>query len=286
MPGDAAKEIEKIVKEAGTSFYWGMRLQPRAKREAIFAIYAFCREVDDIADSDQEVPVKLKGLETWRGKIENLFQGVSDDLITKALMPAVTSFNLEKNAFLAIIDGMEMDARGPIQAPTRKQLDLYCARVAGAVGLLCIRIFGESGKKGKEVADALGRALQLTNILRDLKEDAEWDRLYLPKELLEKHGITTTNPDEVLAHPKLDQVCRELAGIAAAEFARADAIMASCNQQDIKPALIMRGAYLGTLERLQKRGWSPEAVAKQPSNLTKTLGKAQKLMVALRHAIG
>ncbi len=286
MPGHAAEEIEKIVKDAGTSFYWGMRLQPRDKREAIFAVYAFCREVDDIADSDKAVSVKLKGLETWRSKIKDLFRGVSDDLITEALMPAVTSYNLEKDAFLAIIDGMEMDARGPIQVPSRKELDLYCARVASAVGLLCIRIFGEAGSKGKELADALGRALQLTNILRDLKEDAEWNRLYLSKDLLEKHGITTTIPAEVLAHPKLDDACRELAKLAAAEFARADAVMAECDQKDIKPALIMRGAYLGTLERLQKRGWTPEAVAKQPSSLTKTLGKAQKLMVALRHAIG
>jgi phytoene synthase len=286
MPGDAAKEIEKIVKDAGTSFYWGMRLQPRDKREAIFAVYAFCRKVDDIADSDQAVSVKLKGLETWREKIENLYQGKSDHLITEALLPVKDAYKLEKKAFLDIIDGMEMDARGPIQAPSRIELDLYCARVAGAVGLLCIRIFGESGKKGKELADALGRALQFTNILRDLKEDAEWDRLYLPRDLLEKHGITSTIPGEVLAHAKLDDACRELAKLAAAEFARADAVMAKCNKQDIKPALIMRGAYLGTLERLQKRGWTPEAVAVQPSNLTKTLGKAQKLMVALRHAIG
>jgi len=286
MPGHAAAEIEKIVKDAGTSFYWGMRMQPREKREAIFAVYAFCREVDDIADSTKAVSVKLKGLETWRGKITDLFKGKSEDLITEALLPAVREYHLEQDAFLAIIDGMEMDARGPIQAPTREQLDLYCARVASAVGLLCIRIFGEASAKGKELADALGRALQLTNILRDLKEDAEWDRLYLPKDLLEKHGITSTDPAEVIRHAKLHDVCHDLAKIAAAEFARADAIMAECDPKDIKPALIMRGAYFTTLKKLQQRGWTPAAVAKDPSGLANALGKAQKLMVALRHSLG
>jgi len=285
MPGNAAAEIEKIVKDAGTSFYWGMRMQPREKREAIFAVYAFCREVDDIADSTKATAVKLKGLEVWRARITELFEGRAEDLITEALLPAVREYKLEKEAFLAIIDGMEMDAKGPIQAPTRKELDLYCARVASAVGLLCIRIFGESGEKGRELSDALGRALQLTNILRDLKEDAAWDRLYLPGDLLGKHRIDTTDPRKVLAHPNLDAACRELAEVAAEEFKRADSIMAECHPRDIKPALIMRGAYFATLKKLQRRGWSPKAVAKDPSGLSKTLGKAQKLMVALRHSL-
>ena len=285
MSADAVREVELKVRAAGTSFYWGMRLQPKAKREAMFAVYAFCREVDDIADSDKPTKTKLADLKAWRGYIDDLYAGKSKNYITAALLPVNAEFGLEKAIYLAIIDGMEMDAKGPIQAPSRKEFDLYCANVASAVGLLCIRIFGEVGNKGIEVADALGRALQITNILRDLKEDAEWDRLYLPRDVLKKHGITATSPEVVLADPNLEAVCLDMAELAEAEFQRADAIMKTCDQSQIKPALIMRGAYYGTLKKLQKRGFSAAALNKQPSGLSKTMGKLQKLLVALRYAL-
>ncbi|MEE8258324.1 MAG: presqualene diphosphate synthase HpnD [Sphingomonadales bacterium] len=285
MSADAAREVEMKVRASGTSFYWGMRLQPKNKRKAMFAVYAFCREVDDIADSEKPVKTKLAELKAWRGHIDDLFAGKSRNYITEALLPVNAAFGLEKKTYLAIIEGMEMDARGPIQAPSRKEFDLYCANVAGAVGLLCIRIFGETGKKGKEVAETLGRALQITNILRDLKEDADWDRLYLPRDLLKKHGIKTTTPHQVLGHPGFDAACRELADLAETEFRRADALMKTCDQNQIKPALIMRGAYYGTLKKLQKRGFSSEALAQQSSGVSKALGKLQKIMVAVRYAL-
>ncbi len=285
MSTDAAREVEMKVRASGTSFYWGMRLQPKDKRQAMFAVYAFCREVDDIADSDKPARTKLAELKAWRATINDLYAGKPRNYITEALLPVNAAFGLEKEVYLAIIEGMEMDAGGPIQAPSRKEFDRYCANVAGAVGLLCIRIFGETGEKGKEVAGTLGRALQITNILRDLKEDADWDRLYLPRDLLKKHGIKTTNPHQVLDHPGLDAACRELADLAEAEFRRADALMKTCDQSQIKPALIMRGAYYGTLKKLQKRGFSREALAHQPSGVSKALGKLQKILMTLRYAL-
>lgn len=278
---DAAMQVERLVRDTGTSFYWAMRFQPREKKKAIFAVYAFCRAVDDVADSDEPVKTKIRQLKTWREAIENLFNNKPGNVITQALIPAKDAHKLKKKVFLAIIDGMEMDATGPMQAPSRKELDLYCARVASAVGLLCIRIFGEAGKAGHELADALGRALQLTNILRDLKEDADWERLYLPSDLLKKHGIETTNPKKVLNHPSLDAVCRELAEQAEQEFSRAEQAMAKCNAHDIRPAKIMKDVYYKILQRLKKRGWGRKAVhrAKPP------MAKIEKLFIALKVAL-
>ena len=281
-----AKDIEQIVRNAGTSFYWAMRFQPEEKKKAIFAVYAFCREVDNIADSEAPAKAKLAQLEAWRVLIDQLFKGNPENTITHALSPWLEAFHLKRDAFLAIIDGMEMDALGPIQAPTWKELDLYCARVASAVGLLCIRIFGEPGDKGKELASTLGRALQLTNILRDLKEDADWNRLYLPKELLEKHRISSTEPKLVITNPKLEGVCRELSEEAEAEFRRAEAVIERCNAEEIKPALIMKNVYKKTLKRLQKRGWNPEAVQASESGTGKVVRKFEKLIIALRASVG
>src|SRR6185295_75890 len=119
-----------------------------------------------------------------------------------------------RDDFHTVIDGMEMDAAQDIRAPDLATLDLYCASVASAVGHLSVHVFGDSGPAAHGVADSLGRALQLTNILRDLDEDAQRGRLYLPREILERHGIRSAEPREVLHHPALPAACRDLAAIA------------------------------------------------------------------------
>src|SRR6185437_2553023 len=125
-------------------------------------------------------------------------------------------YNLRREDFHAVIDGMEMDAAEDIRAPDMATLDLYCARVAAAVGHLSVHVFGDPSPDAHAVADSLGRALQLTNILRDLDEDAQRGRLYLPREILDRHGIATTDPPAVLRHPALPAVCREVAARALA----------------------------------------------------------------------
>jgi phytoene synthase len=164
--------VKARVEGAGTSFFWGMRILPPAKREACFAVYAFCREVDDIADGDAPQTEKRAELAAWRAEIERLYADAPTRPVTRVLLPAIADYGLEREAFLALIDGMEMDANGPIRAPSWEELLLYCSRVAGAVGRLCVRIFGVPGSDGRALAESLGRALQLTNILRDLAEDA------------------------------------------------------------------------------------------------------------------
>jgi len=203
------QKIANLVKKASSSFYWAMRILRKPKRDAIFAVYAFCRAVDDVADGPIELEVKHTALAGWRNEINALYDGSPKYSIVQALKQPVGDFQLRREDFLAVIDGMQMDADGPIIAPTYDQLDLYCDRVASAVGRLCVGIFGEPGEKGLTVAFHQGRALQLTNILRDVAEDAGEGRLYLPKQYLEDHKIPTDNPQGVMAHAGFPALWRQ-----------------------------------------------------------------------------
>src|SRR5579872_3338652 len=194
-------DIKAQVTAAHTSFYWAMRFLPKPRREAMFAIYAFCRAVDDIVDSGDPPMTKLAALAGWRRAVDAFYAGQAGDALTRALADAAEKYRLRRIDFIGVIEGMEMDARATIRAPSLAELDLYCDRAASAVGRLSARIFGAPGDHADRVANALGRALQLTNILRDLAEDGARGRLYLPRELLERHGIAAREPAAVLTHP-------------------------------------------------------------------------------------
>lgn len=247
--------IAEKVRASGTSFYAAMRLLPEPRREAMFAIYAFCREVDDIADEGGAPAEKQAGLAAWRVEIDRLYAEAPQHPIAQALLGPMRDFKLRREDFLAVIDGMEMDATEEIQAPDMAKLDLYCDRVASAVGRLSVRAFGATEAIADEVAYHLGRALQLTNILRDVAEDAERNRLYLPRDLLVKHGIATIEPAELLAHPNLRAVCRDLAKVAQDHFARADRAMNQCAKGPMRPARIMGAVYGAILEKLIAWDW-------------------------------
>jgi phytoene synthase len=260
-----------------------MALLPRPRREAMYALYAFCREVDDIADDSPTPEEGSRGLRMWRQRIALLFQGKPEEAITSALLPAIKEFGLVEADFQAIIDGMEMDAGGvstaPICAPDMKMLDLYCDRVASAVGRVSVRIFGDGSPKGMEVAHHLGRAFQFTNILRDIAEDAVRGRLYLPKELLEKHGITGRVPTDVIYDARLRDVCRDFAALTRAYFDAADMAMKACPPAAMKPARVMRAYYGAIFDRLVADDWrNPGARINLP--------KWQKFWLVLRHLVG
>jgi len=255
-PADA-DFVRAKVRAAGSSFYWAMRFLPLQKRAALFAIYAFCREVDDIADGDLTREEKIVALDRWRRKIEDLYAGNPSDEITRALAPAVATYKLRKKDFIAVIEGMEMDARGPIVAPTLEELDLYCDRVASAVGRLCIHAFGEPTPAGERVAHHLGRALQLTNILRDVGEDAGIGRLYLPAEFLAEAGIGSSDPVTVAADPRLVQVTTPIGALAEAAFANSEYALAQCDRDAVRPAVVMMNVYRQHLDRLRENGWKP-----------------------------
>jgi presqualene diphosphate synthase len=280
IPDEAAlrEAIRQRVEAAGTSFYWAMRLLPRERREGMYAVYAFCREVDDIADEDAPAAQKKAALAAWRDEIEALYAGCPRHLVARALRGPVARFRLRREDFHAVIDGMEMDAAEDIRAPDLATLDLYCARVAGAVGHLSVHVFGDSSDAAHQVAESLGRALQLTNILRDLDEDAQRGRLYLPREILGRHGIRTNEPIAVLRHPALPAACRDLADIAKRRFAEAEAAMARCSRWAMRPAVLMGGFYRAMLEAMLRAGWrDPSARAR--------LSKPHRLWLVLRHGL-
>jgi phytoene synthase len=251
-------EIEGLVRKAGTSFYHGMRVLPPDRRHAMYAIYAFCRIVDDIADDDSPLPDKLRGLAEWRQRVAGLYRGQSDGPVTRLLVAAVERFSLREDDFAAVIDGMRMDAETAIVAPDLATLDRYCDRVAAAVGRLSVRAFGDSSAEADAVAFHLGRALQLTNILRDIKEDADRGRLYLPAEYLDAAGVPR-DPAAALTSPALPAVCARLAGDAHGHFRDARAHMAHCDPVAMKPARLMGETYAAILTCLEQSGWRDPA---------------------------
>jgi presqualene diphosphate synthase len=206
---------------SGSSFYAAMRILPHEQRQAMFQIYSFCRQVDDIADSDGPREARLLALQQWRDDVEALYQGHPPPRL-RDYAASVREFGLAREDFLAIIDGMEMDVPQDIRAPDLATLDLYCDRVASAVGRLSVRVFGLPKEDGILLAHHLGRALQLTNILRDIDEDAAIGRLYLPREGLWDAGITSTDPLKVAAEPALPKVCAPLVARAREHFEKAD----------------------------------------------------------------
>ncbi len=220
----AAANADYGTTASGSSFYAAMRILPRAQREAMFQIYSFCRQVDDIADSDGPRPERLAALQQWRDDVDALYQGRPPERL-KDYVSSVKTFGLKREDFLAIIDGMEMDVPQDIRAPDMATLDLYCDRVASAVGRLSVRVFGLPEQDGILLAHHLGRALQLTNILRDIDEDAGLGRLYLPREGLLHAGITGDDPAKVIAERTLPKVCLPLVERAKSHFEQADAIM-------------------------------------------------------------
>ena len=269
--------VEAIVRAAGTSFYQGMRVLPADRRNAMYAIYAFCRAVDDIADDDA-LPDRPARLDTWRARVAALYRGEADDPVTRVLAAAARRFALRAEDFGAVIDGMQMDADQVIVAPDLATLDLYCDRVAAAVGRLSVRAFGDGSPAADRVAFALGRALQLTNILRDLAEDAERGRLYLPREWLDQAGVPA-EPRAALGSPRLGEVCVRVAALAHRYFRDAAAAMAECDRRAMRPARLMGATYAALLARLERTGW------RDPAERV-SLPKWQKLWLAVRYGLG
>lgn len=256
----SAPEIAAVRRKAsGSSFYTAMRLMPKAAREAMFAIYAFCREVDDIADDGVGSREDRRGrLDIWRKDIAALYSAEKNDAgKAEFLRPVVGLYQPRQEDFLAVIDGMEMDVAQDIVAPDLGTLDLYCDRVASAVGRLSIKVFGMEEGPGFALAHHLGRALQMTNILRDLDEDAEVHRLYLPRDYLLEAGVSIGEPMEALSNPNVDKACRRVAALAHAHYEKAARVMDSRPAGNLRPPRLMGAVYEEILRRSEETGWAP-----------------------------
>ncbi len=266
------------AKVAGSSFYAAMKLMAPKGRAGMFAVYAFCRAVDDIADDQQgDRAERAEALDNWRRDLDSLYAG-GDPGRAAFLVQTVRAFGLHKADFMSVIDGMAMDVAADIVAPDAHTLDVYCDRVASAVGRLSVKVFGMDGEQGVMLAHHLGRALQLTNILRDLDEDAAIGRLYLPREALQAAGVPIGAPVQVVADPRIDAAAQIVAAQARDHYAAADRVLREARRGHLRAPRLMRAAYGQILERMQKKGWAP------PRRRV-SLSKIEKLWVVLRHGL-
>jgi len=277
MTLEAAARANYGTAASGSSFYAAMRILPRQQREAMFQIYSFCRQVDDIADSDGPRAERLAALQRWRDDIDALYRGQPPARL-RDYVASVQRFDLQRADFLAIVDGMEMDVPQDIRAPDLATLDLYCDRVASAVGRLSVRVFGLPRADGILLAHHLGRALQLTNILRDIDEDAAIGRLYLPREGLIEAGIVGSDPLKVAAAPDLPKVCAPIVARAREHFERADEVMARNRRRVVRAPRIMSKYYRAILELLVARGFANPRVPVR-------LNKLARLAIIFRYAL-
>lgn len=266
-----------MVKKSGTSFFWSMRLLPIGKRNAMYTIYAFFRHIDDIVDGDKDVTEKLELIEAWRQELDNIYDKKTPETeIGRKIYKNCMRFKLPKSEFVRMIDSISMDLPNPVQAPDLNQFNKYCRGVAGVPGSLSLRIFGvEDENLIERLSTTLGNALQITNILRDVKEDAQADRLYIPKEYLEKAQIESTDPLTVVVNKNLAIAREELAKVAAQNYAEAYDLIKKLDKKTARPVLMIANIYKRYFDIMQNRGW--EIISPKPY-----ISKWKKLSLALQ----
>lgn len=250
---DPDEYCQQKAAASGSSFYYSFLFLPAGQRRAIIALYAFCREVDDVVDECTDPGVARLKLQWWREEIERGFAGRPQHPVTQALQPALAHYNLPKEYFLEIIDGMEMDLDRHRYA-SFKELGLYCYRAAGVVGVLAAEIFGYRNRGTLRYATDLGTAFQLTNILRDVREDADRGRIYLPADELQRFGV---DPEDILAH-RMTEPLRALLQFQAERardyYRRAFEALPAEDRYAQRSGLIMAEIYLQTLTEIEADG--------------------------------
>ena len=246
---------QNIIKYPKSSFYWGMKILDSKKRNAMFAIYAFCKKVDSIADSREINKKKISKIKKLRKEINEIFKNNLNNNFNKTLKYYIDVHKLKKKYFLDIVKGVEMDVNNIMICPNKKIFNLYCYRVAGAVGLISLQIFGDYNKKTKSFGLYLAKALQITNILRDINQDKTMGRMYIPKEILNKAGIKSKKIIFILKNKKFPEACKNLAKIADLNFNLADKQLKFCSKKKLKSAVIMMDTYKLLLNKLKQKGW-------------------------------
>ena len=239
---------------SGSSFYYSFRFLPEDRRRAIHAFYAFCREVDDVADECRDPALARTKLAWWRDEVARLYAGQPEHPVTRALAEAIGPFHLPEDVFSQIIDGMEMDL-GVVRYPDFKDLRLYCHRVAGVVGEAAALIFGISDRATLKYANRLGLAFQLTNIIRDVGEDARRGRIYLPQDELAAHGVSEA---DILAARMSESFVRLMEfqyRRAMKTYEEAFALLPAADRAAQRPGLIMAAIYHALLEEIRADGF-------------------------------
>lgn len=244
---------QERVAKSGSSFYYSFLFLPPPRRRAIMALYAFCREVDDVVDEIADPAIARQKLDWWRGEVDDTFSGKPSHPVGRALLPVIAAYHLPRAHFDAIIDGMQMDLDWN-RYPDFATLETYCHRVAGVVGLLSAEIFGYQDPATREYARNLGLALQLTNILRDVGEDARRNRIYVPLDELASHGVSV---DDIILYRETDAVARLLrfqAQRARAYYATAFSALPATDRKAQRAGLIMGAIYRQLLDEVESEG--------------------------------
>jgi len=239
---------------SGSSFYYSFLFLPSPRRRAITAFYAFCREVDDVVDEARDVGVARAKLAWWRTEVADLFAGHPTHPVTRALQPFIAEFGLDAGRMGEIIDGMEMDLTRHRYADF-ESLALYCHRVAGVVGQVAASIFGYANPRTLEYAEALGLAFQLTNIIRDVGEDARRGRVYLPADELARHGLAAEDILSLAPGAGFDALMREQADRAEAQYERALSLLPPEDRRAQRAGLIMAAIYRTLLAEIRRDGF-------------------------------
>ncbi len=268
---------EKAAK-SGSSFYYAFLFLPRERRAAITALYAFCREVDDVVDESTDPSLAARTLDWWREEIDRLYHGTPTHPVTRALKPHVEPFSITQPRLLEIIAGMEMDLH------QTRYLDFpglahYCHHVAGVVGLLSANIFGASDPRTPAYAEKLGLAVQLINIIRDVGEDARMGRIYLPVDELQRFGVPASDLLNGKSSPAFIELMRFQAERAKSIYAEALAMLPAADRRPQRTGLIMGGIYRVLLDEIEREHF---AVLNQRISLT----PIRKLWIAWRTWVG
>lgn len=240
--------------QSGSSFYYSFLFLPTEKRSAITALYAFCREVDDIVDNHSNVEVARVKLGWWRTEIDKLYVKKATHPVTLALVPIIDALDLKKEYFLDIITGMEMDLV-KFRYKNFDELSDYCYHVASVVGLLSVCIFGYKDKKTLEYAVALGQALQLTNIIRDVGEDASRNRIYIPQDDLKKFSVSESDILSGKETPQYYELMAYQSDRAESYYQKAMQILPDNDRPNQIAGMIMAKVYQGTLHKIRRTGY-------------------------------
>ena len=245
---------EEKAARSGSSFYYSFRFLPPERRRAIIALYAFCREVDDVVDEVSDPGVARLKLAWWRNELAAVFGGTPRHPVALALAPTVAAFQLPQEYFQAVIDGMTMDL------DRNRYLDFaalerYCHCVAGVVGLMAAEIFGYVEPATRAYARDLGVAFQLTNIIRDVGEDARRGRIYLPQDELQSHGVAAADIFQRRVTPAFTALMAQQSARARAFYARALTVLPAADRRAQRPGLVMAAIYQALLLRIERDGF-------------------------------
>ena len=240
--------------QSGSSFYYSFMFLPPERRRAITALYAFCREVDDAVDEPADPQVARAKLEWWRHEVAQLYAGHAQHPVTRALVPAIGPFNIQQRQLGEIMDGMEMDLTQN-RYPDFQSLRLYCHRVAGVVGLLAATIFGYRNPKTLEYAENLGLAFQLTNIIRDVGEDARKDRIYIPSDEMQRFGVSSADVLNARRTENFSRLIEFQVRRVESCYAEALAALPAEDRRAQRPGLVMAAIYRTVLAEIGRDGY-------------------------------